>query len=182
MFRVRTVFTGVQGSPWLSTMYFSEFGGTASQAVTAVGTFWGAVDAHIANAVSWATEAEVATIATSTGEPTGLEITTPQTGTGSSGSQPIALAAQGLIRWRTGIFIEGRESRGRTFIPAVGAGDSVNGAPSTSLTTAVNAAAAALLADANSELEVYSRKHRVENPVLTGSLWGSFAVLRSRRD
>lgn len=186
MYRVRTVFSGMQGSPWLNTLFFNEAGGTAQQAVTAVGTFWGAVDALIDSEVDWTTEPDVTLIDAVSGSPTGIVTTTPVTGTGSAVGDAVPAATQALVRWRTGAFPAGREVRGRTFVPALVEASNDNGKLLAASQTTIQTAAAALIADANSVLVVWKRP----NPpaigsyanVIASSVWGDFAVLRSRRD
>lgn len=187
-YRVRTVFSGVPGTPWLSTMYFEEVGGTAQQAATAVGTFWGAVDALMSSTVSWTTEADVSTINDATGELTDITVTTPVTGAGAQAVTLGPIVAQALVRWRTGAFINGRNLRGRTFVPGLIESQSDAGRPDASVQATINTAAAALIADANSVLNIW---HRPNPPgsatgageaVLSGLCWNQWASLRSRRD
>lgn len=184
MMRVRTGFTGIQGSPWLSTMYFQGDTQTeANAAVVAVKAFWDACRVWLDNEVVYATEPEVPVLNTTTGEITGVFNTTSLTNTGNVAGVMLPPAAQGLIRWRTGHFEAGREVRGRTFIPGITqTGVTGNGLLNGGAVTAFNAAAAALIADANSVLAVWSRAHAISVGVVTGSTWTSFASLRSRRD
>jgi len=182
LYRVRTVFTGVQGSPWLSTMYFLGSGGTEQQAATAVGVFWGAVDARMASNVAWATEAEVVTIDSTDGQPTAVTATTPSSGAGASGSTLLPIVTQGLLRWRTGFFIAGRELRGRTFIPGLTENDNDVGIPNGSITGTVDPIAATLIGSANAELVIFSRTHFDFAVVSSGTMWTSWAELKSRRD
>ena len=182
MYRVRTEFTGMQGAPWLSTMYFNDTGGTPQQAVTAVGAFWGAVDLHIDNEVDWTTLTDVETVAADSGQVVDITSTTPVTGTGASSSEALPFATQALVRWRTGDFINGREIRGRTFIPGVTELFNDNGRPIAALVSTINTAAATLIGDANSLLDVWSRQNGLARAVVTGSAWSEFAILRSRRD
>lgn len=187
MYRVRTVFDGMQGAPWLNTLYFDQGGGTAQQAVTAVGNFWGAVDALIDSEVNWRTEADVTDINPLTGQPTSVIQTTPVTGTGAAVGDALPVATQALVRWRTGFFSNGRERRGRTFVPALVEASGDNGKLLAASQTTIQTAAAALIADVNSILVVWSRP---DLPTLNGgfsavtasSVWEQFAVLRSRRD
>lgn len=182
MYRVRTVFTGVQGSPWLSTMMLDQLAGSAAQAVTAVGTFWGAVDALMGNTVNWTTQADVELVNAATGQVTGITTTTPATGTGALAGELAPLVSQGLVRWRTGVYVAGREVRGRTFIPGLHINSVDDGSVLAASVTTVNTAAAALIADANSALEIWSRVLGVSHDVASGSMWSEFASLRSRRD
>jgi len=183
VYRVRTNITGPAGAPWLSTMYFDVVGGlTAANANAAVGTFWTAIRAHIATGTSIATEAEVGDIDIATGELTGLFPVTPVVTTGSGATDALPFATQGLLRWRTGVFVGGREVRGRTFLPAPIEGDSVVGIPSATYISNINSAAATLLGSAVADLMIYSKKNRDAVPALSGSVWNKWAVLRSRRD
>lgn len=187
-YKIRTVFSGVPGTPWLSTMYFEEVGGTAQQAATAVGTFWGAIDALQSSLVTWTTEADVSTIDDQTGELTAVTVTTPVTGTGAQAGEMLPIASQALIRWRTGAFINGRNLRGRTFIPGLVVSQSDDGRVNASTQTTINNAASALIADGNSVLNVWHRPNPVGSAtgageaVVSGLCWNQFATMRSRRD
>jgi len=188
MFRVRTVFTGVPGTPWLSTMYFNDTGGTAQQAANAAGGYWGAIDALMGSQVDWATEADVSVINAVTGTLEGVESTTPLTGLGALATELIGFATQALCRWRTGTVVNGRNLRGRTFIPGLTTTSADDGQLISGHRVAIAAAAAALIADANSELVIWHRPNPdtgslgLAAPVVTGTAWTEFAVMRSRRD
>ena len=182
MYRVRTVFVGVQGAPWLSTMFFASETFLAADAVSAVGQFWSSVQAFQNNEVNWATEADVETVDAATGQVTAVESTTPETGTGTVATELMSIASQGLVRWRSGFYIAGREVRGRTFIPGLTTSAVDDGNMAASTRSGIQAAADALIADANSSLVVWSRAHGQQPNADSASVWGSFAVLRSRRD
>jgi hypothetical protein len=182
LYRVRTAFSGVQGAPWLSTFYFDAAGGTAQQAATAAGVFWGAVDAGISTSVSWATEAEVATVDDATGQITAITTTTPVTGTGGDSNSALPWVVQGLVSWRTGTFVGGREIRGRTYIPGFTEAQSAAGVPEAATRTFVNAAALALETSANAQLVTYSPTKNTSALVSSGSMQTYWAELRSRRD
>lgn len=182
MMRVRTTLTGMQGSPWVNTLNFAEGVGTAAQLNTAVGTFWGAVDALMDSEVSWTTDAEVAQINAATGALEGLTSVTPATGNGSAVGDALPLATQAVLRWRTGQFAFGREIRGRTFIPALVEASNDNGTLLAASAATINSAAAALISDVNSTLVVWSRRADNVATVVTGSVATDFGVLRSRRD
>lgn len=175
-------------------MFFDPEGafGSAQGAIDAVDDFWNAMLATMAAAISYSVLPEVTTIDVSTGEATAVETGTGQTRTGYAAGDVLPPATQGLIRWTTGVFIGGRQIRGRTFIPAqLEANSSAAGAPAGTLVTAAAAAITAL----NGSTEVfciYSRPQKNSAgsiiragqaaAVNAGSLWDQFAVLRSRRD
>jgi hypothetical protein len=182
MYRVVTNFTGPQGSPWVSTQFFDAAGGTAQQAVVTVGTMWGAIDNRMATTVLWATEPDVATIDETTGDITGVTSTTPQSGAGSGSGNILPIVTQGLIQLRTGVFLNGREVRGRIFIPGLTENDNDTGVPNAGILAVVNPAAAAAVADANSRLVVYTRANGAWAEAVTASMASYWSYLRTRRD
>ena len=184
--RVRTSFTGVTGSPWLSTMYFLQAAGAPTQAnadaaVVKVGTYWTAIKAVMNNATSYTTLPDVAVLETD-GTLTGSFATTPQTGTGASATDALPIASQGLVRWLTGSFVSGRQLRGRTFLPALTETASTGGVPTATVIGTINTANTALIAATDPRLAVWSKVHTTVVTVSSASVWTQFAVLRSRRD
>lgn len=182
MYRIRTGMTGSQGGQLLSTQFFNVIGGlTAADAVADLHTFWTTVAGQIANDLTLQIEQEVAEVDIATGEVTGIVPVSSASISGGDTRNALSWATQGLLRLRTGTYVGGREVRGRVFIPAPTDGNNSNGQPATGYQTAINAALATLLGSSTSELMVYSRKHRDAVPVLSGTVWNQWAVLRSRR-
>jgi hypothetical protein len=188
MHRVRTVFTGIQGTPWLNTLFFDAAGGTAQEAATAAGGFWGAVDAVMTTQVDWTTEPDVPQINEETGALIQVTSTTPVTGTGAAVGEIGPVASQGLIRWRTSVVVNGRNLRGRTFVPGLTVAAYDDGGVIAGTKTAIDVAAAALIASATADLVIWHRPS-VQGAsdgsvaeVVTGSLWTQLATMRSRRD
>lgn len=182
MYRVRTVFTGVTGSPWLSTAFFDEAGGDASDAVAAVATFWSALDTRLHVDVAWSTEPDVEIVDEVTGNITGIIGVPPTAGTGALAGELAPPATQALVRWRTGSFVGGREIRGRTFIPGLNVTAIDDGNLAAAVQVVFQDAAAALIADVASILVIWSRANGAAAPVVSASVWSQFAVMRSRRD
>lgn len=183
MHRVRVVWAGpatVGGG--LTTLYFASPATTATQAVTAAATFLGAIDARMKNTVSWATEADVYEIDEVTGAVTGLNTTTPQTGTGGLTDDLLPPEVQGLLRLRTNTIAGTSFVQGRLFIPGLTVASNNNGVVNPTTLSTLNAAAAALIADSTTLWGVWSRTHGTFAPVDTATLWTQFAALRSRRD
>lgn len=181
LWRVRTEFRGVQGTPWLSTMMFGTVN-SAQQSVNAVGVFWNALDARMVNTITWRTLNDVEEVGVG-GELIGVTQTTPVTSVGQLAQDPLPWATQGLIRWRTGAIIGGRELKGRTFIPGLSELDNgAQGDPAGTLLTTIQNAADALIADVNSAFSVWSRRHGQVRLATVGSAIDKWAVLRSRRD
>lgn len=180
MLRVITRFTGVQGSPWFSTIHMDGTDQTSATAAnTAVGAFWESVDNYIDNAVLWATESEIESINPVTGETVGAFAVTPVSGSGDAAGDLLPIAAQALVRIRTGVFVGGREIRGRIFVPGVNETYNANGVLEPTAQTGILAAANTLDA---AGLLVWSRTHGQAVIASTLSVASDFAVLRSRRD
>jgi hypothetical protein len=181
--RVRTNFTGPQGSPWVSTIYGDGISQVEAEAqVLSIGTFWGAVDALMNNDVDWATEAEVERVNVATGDVEAVFVTTPQTGTGALVTELLPLVAQAVVRWRTGVFVGGREIRGRTFIPGLTEAANTGGSVTPANAATIQAAAQAMIDDVTWEMVVWSRTHAQAPEVATASVWSQFSYLGSRRD
>jgi hypothetical protein len=191
--RVRTIFSGVAGTPWYSNLYFTFVSGTAQATVDNVAAFWGSVDALMRNSVTWATEAGVPTIDDVTGDITSVETTTPGTGAGAvSTAELLPIQTQGLIHLLTGSFQFGRQVRGRIFVPGLTEAANNNGIMDSTTATSIQTAAAALVTGSSSPgpLRVFSRPKPLLVPPRLGtsfvvsqtSVPTKFSVLRSRRD
>lgn len=181
--RVRTEFTGVPGTPWLSTMFFAGGDQTAANAaVAAVADWWGDLDGDMTDEISWRTLPDVELINDSTSELQDIFSVTPETGNGGNVNERLSPATQALMRWRTGSIVNGREVRGRTFIPGLTEQTNDAGVPSSGFTASANAAAATLVGLGILRIHPTSRIVNPNPEVIAGSLWANWAVLRSRRD
>lgn len=166
----------------LSTFYFDSASGTPAQQVAAVATFLGATEDRRLSSVSWVSAADVATLNVGTGALEGITSVTQSSGTGTSATEAMPPASQGLLRILTSQIVSGRLLRGRIFLPGNSESDSGSGAPSSTYRTDYDAAAAALIADANTAWMCWSQTHGVAASVATANTWNKWAVLRSRRD
>lgn len=183
LYRIRTIFTGVTGSPYYNNLFFLITGGTPAQANTAAGAFWTAVSAsNMTNGLAWSTDGEVDQIDDTNGQVVATVGVTSVTGVGTAGSDPLSPATQGLIKVRTGQFFSGRELRGRVFLPCQVEANNTAGAPTSAIATVWNNAASALISDANSTWAVWGPTHFHAEAVNAASAWNQWAVLRSRRD
>lgn len=181
-YRVRTVFTGVQGSPWLNTLWFDQSTGTAQQAANAAAAFWGTVDNRMATNVLWATEAAVYRVDETTGQPTSVDQTTVSSGAGSGSATQLPIQTQGLCRLRSGIFVGGREVRGRFYIPGLTENDNDLGAPNAGVLAVVNPALTTLAAGTGYSLSIFSRVHGALYDVTSQEMWTTWSSLKTRRD
>lgn len=182
MIRVRTEMNGAPGTPYLSTMFFDAPDlTTADDAQSAVHDFWDGLKGLISAGLTMLVLPEVDLVDPATGNV--LETSsTPTTLITSTGNATLPAATQGLIRWRTGVFVAGREVRGRTFVPRLANDAQLNGVPSTAFITAGNTEGAQLIAAPGPNFCVWSRSTGTVAVVSSASTWNQFAVLRSRRD
>jgi hypothetical protein len=205
MYRVTTLIGGpyVQGGG-IAQHYFDDLGGSVNGAITAVGNFWTAVLSLVGSGTTFAVQGTVEQVRVTDGAITAVLSGTATTKTGTGGTTLLPLATQVVAQWRTGVYSDGREIRGRTFIPALITTVGTTGVPTSGTQTTVAAAGAALIADANCELVVYRRErlasdalgspgmpgyrsaktHRdgISAVAATCSSPNKYAVLRSRRD
>lgn len=182
LYRVQIVATGVAGSPYYTTFHFLGSAGSASQAAVDAAGFYGVVDQYMSSDLTWDLDTVVETIDSSTGNVVGVSDVSPASGSGAASGDMLPPANQGLVRWRTGNYVGGREIRGKTFLPAQMETNSTSGQPASAMITGVENAALALWSSPNSQLVVYSRTYNAFAPVTASSMWANWAVLRSRRD
>lgn len=182
MYRVTQVATGVAGSPYYLTGYFAAADSSAQQAADAWRTAIGVPVATFVAPYRYEAITEVATVNPGTGDTTGITAVTVAAITFTDADQPLPAATSLLLRWHTGVFTGGREIRGRTNIARLGELTSTLGVPNVATTTAWQTRANDLIADVNTTFVVWSPLHGLWETVQTGSPWGQWAVLRSRRD
>jgi len=182
MLRVRTAITGGLGGPYLSTFYFDgDTQGEADLAADAAHDFWAALAAWMVSGITSTVEPEVVEVAVGSGLPLSTFLTT-QDAVSSSASHPAAPAAtQGLISWRTGVYVGAREIRGRTFVPGVATSSVGDGIPGGAYVAALASAGTTLLTH-TADFGVYSAKNGTFASAVSRTAWANFAVLRSRRD
>lgn len=182
--RMRTAWTGVQGTPLLSTHYFERVdSGSAASAADAVAALWTGMESCIDNALDWTVEPFVGVIDSATGTLVGVDsIAGGNSGSGASSSETLPFASQGLLTLATGAVVSGRILKGRTFIPGPCEGNNDHGVPDSTYLSTLSAAANDMLTSPDATLLVWSRAHGVAHEVVTYDPWNQWAVLRSRRD
>jgi hypothetical protein len=165
----------------VATHFFGATGGTPQQTADAVRAFWFGVRSIINQLWTLQVDPLVYEIDAATNHPVGVHTTSTPAVTGGATGDPSPGFVQGLVSWHTGFFVAGRELVGRTFIPGVDEGDTLHGAPDATYISAVNTAAAALIATATATLQVYSPTHHIFVGAATGVTGTKYAVLKSRR-
>lgn len=205
LYRVTTTITGTYVSGGgVTSHYFDTSTGTAAQCCAAVNGLWNYNAAIFASGTIFSIAADVDVIDDATGDLLSVGLGTSYSVTGTGTGEVSSPATQGLIRWRTGTVSDGREIRGRTFLPAVPVSQNDDGAPIAGYKSAVNTAAGLLISDANSAFAIWRRPRKarpqVGSPgdpwylpaqsardgdsavVTSGTVWDKWAVMRSRRD
>lgn len=183
--RVRTVATGVAGTPWYTNMYFTRVATTEQGHVDAVVAFWQAIADQLDNSVSWAVEGDCAQIDDATGNIVGVDSATGASVVGAETANALPPANQALIHWLTGSFIGGRQLRGRTFIPGLcvdqtGSTGVLQAATRTDILTAAEGLITA--SSGPGPLRVLSKKNLTSAVVADATVPTEVAVMRSRRD
>lgn len=185
LLRVRTQIGGSTQGPAVSNLFFAGSGSSdALAAHGAVADFWGDMLGLMVNYTTLLVEGEIAELDTASGQVIDVHSTDPVAHTGASASAALPPMTQGLLRFRTGVFRDGREVRGRIFIPGPTEEGNDIAKPTSSYRTTLASAGANL----GSSQVVYSRPTSPEAgdggfELVSGrSVWEKWAVLRSRRD
>lgn len=176
--------TGVAGTTWYVNHYFTNADDQtgADESVAAVQGFWDAIDGLQANEVVGTIEALVSQINPATGLLTGVWTTAGGSWQGDSAAPLLPVGTCGLVQFRTGVFANGREIRGKTFVP--GFTEDTNeptGTPGAS-TQAALVTAGEVLMNADPSFCVYSIRNSQAAIVTSVTAWNKFALVRSRRD
>jgi len=196
LMKVVTRFTGAQGSPWLNVMHFDGTAPfTAQDAADAVAAFWGSADALMDTSVSWTVDPTVVEFDEADGTPTAFHTVSGGSGTGAVSDISLPYAAQGLVRLFTSSVVNGHQVRGRIFIPGLTRNNLGEGVLNSAAITALNAAAATLIADVDASFRIWARPVTAEQAtpnrperdgsshvVDAASTSSQFAVLTGRRD
>lgn len=183
MYRVRTTVTGVPGSPYYINLYYDASAGTADDAATAQHQFLTqGIAGNVLAPATWYTEPDVPVYDSATGQIVRMESWTGAGLTGTNVSEAVPQAAQLLVRWNTGVYVNGRQVKGHTNIPRLPEQDNAgNGTVQPVAMTTWQGRAISLIADPDCTLVVYSRKTGTFEPVTVPAIWNQWAILRSRR-
>lgn len=203
--RVTTLFSGAStAGGGVNQMYFDPAGAGAAAAASSVLAFWNTSPSTQSSDTTWAVQPEVEELDEASGELTGVIAVTGGGGSGTGTTDRVPPMAQLLVRFRTGVFGDGRELRGRVNVPGLLDGHNDLGRPSSGVRSVWQTGANTLVA-ATGDLVVYRRKREARAAVppgpghpnglpalseragsfarvTTATLWDQWAILRSRRD
>jgi len=187
MLRTTVIFETGPGTPYYSTFYYDGSGGLgmAPAAVAATSALMDALEPLTVDNLVWRVQPEVDEVDAATGLVTGTSLETSTLHQGTVSGDPLPWACQALFRWRTGVYTNGREIRGRTYWPGLNDGLAVDGVLTGSAVNAYNAVLAAHLISTGTVgaggAVVWSPTQGVTAEIIAGQTWGQVAVMRSRR-
>jgi hypothetical protein len=181
--QVQVLWTGsaAQGGG-VTNFHFEGAVGSAAQQRDAVVAFLTATNDQRATSSTWTIATDVKRFNVATGALESINTVTTATDTGDDGGDILGVATQGLLRLLTTSIVSGRLLRGRLFLPANTETVNSGGGPTSTYRSDYEAAAATLIAEANTNWGVWSRTHGAFVGVNSASVWNQWAVLRSRRD
>lgn len=183
MRRVRTIVTGVAGSPYYLVGYFDAQEGTAADCVLAWSNFCLPTPADGLEGSVWETQGVTEIVDPVSGNVTGIDSTATIFKTGDTEYQTLPPSNQCLIRWRTGNYVAGREVRGRTNLPLQSKDSAdTDGKVAGFVANAYTTRAQLLVDNADITHVVWSKKNGVWWATESGSCWTEFSILRTRRD
>lgn len=153
---------------------------------TALNAFWNGTKGFLSNQYNWSVRQEGREINDGDGSLAGAwSVAAPLSGTGTDTSQPVPEASQVLVRWATGIVVDGRFLKGRTYVPGVATGYSASGqvlaSVRTNFTASGNNLATAAVGFAIWHRPSPGGTDGQSAVVTSSSVWNEFAVLRRRR-
>ena len=179
--RVRIVWSGLPGMPGYSNLWFNAPLNPQDQ-IDLVRDAVTQLQPSIAGAVTATVEGVVTLTDTDTGQVTGVLSGTARTIVGGGTGDVLPTSTQGLVGFRTGVFRNGHEVRGRWNIPGMLEVNSSNlGAPSTAVQLQL-IAAGNILRNGAPPFVIYSPTHKLAAEVAAVYTLTKWAVLRSRRD
>lgn len=179
--QIQGEWTGLPGSPGLTTVYLGESTISAPQAAAdAVLAIVDELSTFISDEVTFTLLPEARVFSVPDTVTSIVPITVASTD-GTASQSPLSGATQGLIKGLTQTFNGNRRVQGRIFIPgAVTNAVAVDGGvPSAAYQAALSAAGADLV---GLGWQIASRALNAFAPVTSAVAWNKFAVLRSRRD
>lgn len=195
--RARVILNGWSGAPGLNTWYFrpATAGGSTADAtdvLARVRAFWNDISGVLPSAVTAATAPTVDAIDAATGTLVGSYASSapPTTVTGTGATEFYAPAVCALLQVNTNNFVSGRRVSGRSFINPLTEASIASGQASVATISTITGAAILRLTPSSpvtgSFPVVWKRPVNGAGgsdwPVITFSMPGKLATLRSRRD
>jgi hypothetical protein len=180
--RVRTVFTGVAGTPWYSNLYFDVDEGSTGAIRVALSEFWTDIENAGSALVSWTVEGEVTVIESTDGHLVTVQAGSNLTGSFANTGNELPWANQFLVNLHTGNWANNRELQGRWNLPGFVTGNVEDGVWSSAATASIQGSLDTFLTAVDPSWVVWSKTHGAYAPVTSAVANPGPAILRSRRD
>jgi hypothetical protein len=183
LWRRRTTWSGAAGFTGVTTLHY-WVGGESTDAdieaaAVAENTFWNGIKSYFVTSVSYTTSSTVDVLDITSGDIIDVKSVTGAGGAGSAVADALPWQTQGLIRWRTGFYLQGRQLQGKTFLPGFSESQNVGGVMDTTTNNGVGTLASTLLT--NTPLAVYSKKYHTAAQVTGRLVPTRWAFLSDRR-
>lgn len=186
--QLRTVWEGVAGAPYYTTLWFDAGEGALQQAGEAWAGFLDTWHTSLVQGLRYTIESSGSVVNIASGQVTGVQTWDGATGTCTSTGQALPWQTQALIQLRTGLYSSGRELRGRVFVPGFTENDNDQGIFAIGNRSGFESDFAALLQNGvgaetgfAGTLAIYSRTHHRAAQVETVNVPAQWSALRSRR-
>lgn len=176
--QVQVAWTGAPGMPGVSTMYFST---ADSLTLADVRAFFSSIASVIPPNVRLVFPAGGKTIDSATGQPNGSWTGTKPTDVVGTGPVNYAAPVGATVNWRSDLFVNGRQLRGKTFLVPLSTNsfDSA-GTLDNTVRTSIQSAAD-LLRTTPAIMQVYGRSTHITAPVRSADVPDRAMVLTTRR-
>lgn len=177
--QVRVAWTGLKGLPGVSTFYFDA---TTAIPLAGLRTLFDAGKATLPSPCVIQVPNSGLNIESTTGQPVSSWTSGSSAAVNCTGLNGYAAPVGGIINWTTGVYVGGRQLRGKTFlVPLITSQYDGDGTLVAASKTLWENAAATFLAGAPSFV-IWSRKNGTVSPVTASAVPDKAVVLRSRRD
>lgn len=178
--RIQTIQTGFQGGPAYNNWYAGgQTQADADELALRVKNLWTAFGGLMKTGVEVRTTGVAEVFETITGKTTTNLAVEPLLTGGIAGAAEAAAGTCLVLRWRTGVYVNGREIRGRSYMS--GLADIADGSGMVAQASLNGANAAAAGYATGSVTSVYSPTNGSTAPISAGSCWNMFGLMRSRR-
>jgi hypothetical protein len=186
MYRVRTLWTGTPVVDGITTLHYDAAGGSAQDAIDATADLFSTWTPFLAALQIGRVDETVDLIDMATGSLTGqtVGVTADIPTTGSE--EALSPANQMLVRLHTDAFLNGRQVKGRIFVPGLTELANVGGGfVDGSLISGSASALGSWVSGADAVPVVWHRPKTPGTgaffPVLSATIWPTWAILKNRR-
>lgn len=178
--RMQVVSTGYLGAPGYNTFYSTGSSLAAAEELAgAVSDYFTALQDNFSSTTAYSFFGEVEAFNPASGQTTGIEVVDTWVRNGTGGTDELPGGTALVVQYRTGIYLNGREVRGRHYLSGLGAIADGDGEVVSSALTDIATAGAILIA---AEGGVYSPTNGIVAQIVAVTGWNRFGLIRSRRD